>query len=113
VLNFMPYIGGLIGVVLIGLVAIVSIDSLGHALLVARPRSLLAFERRGIPQGWGKPPRKIAAITSASRHALRAPRRSRCSTHFGDEPLAPAAYLILNALEACVITPHILGRSFS
>jgi hypothetical protein len=29
----MPYIGGLIGVVLIGLVAIVSIDSLGHALL--------------------------------------------------------------------------------
>jgi predicted PurR-regulated permease PerM len=59
VLNFMPYVGALVGVVLIGLVAIVSIDSLGHALL------------------------------------------------------APGAYVILNVLEAYVITPHILGRNFS
>jgi predicted PurR-regulated permease PerM len=55
----MPYVGALVGVVLIGLVAIVSIDSLGHALL------------------------------------------------------APGAYVILNVLEAYVITPHILGRNFS
>jgi predicted PurR-regulated permease PerM len=59
VLNFMPYVGVLVGVVLIGLVAIVSIDSLGRALL------------------------------------------------------APAAYVFLHLLEANVITPHVLGRSFS
>lgn len=59
VLNFVPYIGGLVGVFMIGLVALASIDQLGRALL------------------------------------------------------APASYLVLNALEAYVITPQIVGARFS
>jgi predicted PurR-regulated permease PerM len=59
VLNFIPYLGGLIGTLMIGLVAIASIDSTGRALL------------------------------------------------------APAAYLVLNGLEAYMITPHIMGARFS
>lgn len=59
VLNFIPYLGGLAGVVMIGLVAIASIDDLGRALM------------------------------------------------------APAAYLVLNGIEAYVVTPHILGARFS
>ncbi|MCI0434816.1 MAG: AI-2E family transporter [Gemmatimonadetes bacterium] len=58
-LNFVPYIGAIVGVLVIGLVAIVSIESTGRALL------------------------------------------------------APAAYVLLNVLEAYVITPHIMGRRFS
>jgi len=58
-LNFVPYIGAIICVLLIGLVAIVSIESTGRALL------------------------------------------------------APAAYVLLNVLEAYVITPHLVGRRFS
>ncbi len=59
VLNFAPYIGGLVGSLMIGLVAVASIDDLGRALL------------------------------------------------------APAAYLLLNALESYVITPQIIGARFS
>lgn len=55
-LNFIPYLGGLVGITVIGLVALVSFDSLGHALL------------------------------------------------------APLSYLLLNTLEAYVVTPIILGR---
>jgi predicted PurR-regulated permease PerM len=58
-LNFVPYLGGIIGMLMIGLVAIASIDDLGRALL------------------------------------------------------APAAYLVLNGLEAYVLTPQILGARFS
>jgi predicted PurR-regulated permease PerM len=59
VLNFAPYIGGIVGSLLIGLVALASIDDLGRALL------------------------------------------------------APVAYLVLNGLEAYVITPQIVGARFS
>ncbi len=58
-LNFVPYLGGITGVLTIGLVALASIEDTSRALL------------------------------------------------------APAAYFILNALEAYVITPHIVGRRFS
>jgi predicted PurR-regulated permease PerM len=58
-LNYIPYIGGIVGVAMIGLVAIASIESTGRALL------------------------------------------------------APAAYLILNAIEAYLVTPHIVGARFS
>ena len=59
VLNFVPYLGGLVGTLLIGLVAIGSIESTGRAML------------------------------------------------------APAAYLVLNGLEAYMITPQIMGARFS
>ena len=59
VLNFVPYIGAVVGSLLIGLVALASIDDLGRALL------------------------------------------------------APLVYLALNALEAYVITPQIVGARFS
>jgi predicted PurR-regulated permease PerM len=58
-LNFVPYIGGIVGSLMIGLVAVASIDDLGRALL------------------------------------------------------APVAYLVLNGLEAYVITPQIIGARFS
>ena len=59
ILNYIPYLGGIIGSLMIGLVALASIESTGRALL------------------------------------------------------APAAYLLLNGLEAYVITPHIMGARFS
>lgn len=58
-LNYVPYVGGLVGVVMIALVALASIEDTGRALL------------------------------------------------------APASYLALNALEAYVLTPQIMGRRFS
>ena len=57
--NFVPYIGAIVGVLLLGLVSIVGIDSTARAFL------------------------------------------------------APATYIVLNVLEAYVITPHIVGRRFS
>jgi predicted PurR-regulated permease PerM len=59
VLNFVPYVGAIAGSLLLGLVALASIDDLGRALL------------------------------------------------------APVVYLALNALEAYVITPQIVGARFS
>jgi predicted PurR-regulated permease PerM len=59
VLNFAPYIGTVIGVLMVGLVAIASIDDLGRALF------------------------------------------------------APAAYMLLNALESYLVTPQIVGARFS
>ncbi len=59
VLNYVPYLGGLVGVIMIALVALASIEDTTRALM------------------------------------------------------APASYLLLNALEAYVITPQIMGRRFS
>lgn len=59
ILNYVPYLGGLAGVVMIALVSIASIEDTSRALM------------------------------------------------------APAAYLLLNGLEAYVVTPHIMGARFS
>lgn len=59
ILNYVPYLGGLAGVVMIALVSVASIEDTSRALM------------------------------------------------------APAAYLLLNGLEAYVVTPHIMGARFS